>query len=159
MTPAEFTATCAKLGLSTQDIASLTGVAEGTIQQWQRGKKLRYDVPVEVGEIIGQLEKTFAAMVANSCKTIAEQIAKHGSPEGVSLLVYTKQAHAPEWLTIPVRMHQAVTKRVQDELTQCGIAVRIVFFKPEMFEAWCNANNKSDTPDARAQWAGTQIRD
>lgn len=155
-------------GLSREELGDLAHVQARTVKHWESG---RAGVPADVAELVQGLDDSAQQAAEQACNTIREQInAQQGAlPQDLVLLRYNTAQdlarYRPDMAGLPASLHGAIVQRVRLALpfvagagtVAAGLVCRVVWMRPEAYEAWRSANRLPDTEATRAAWAAQQI--
>jgi hypothetical protein len=143
VTPAELKTTREALGLSSDWVAQVGGVAVRTVRHWEGGAAR---VPSDIAERLEDLARQVASHVASLLTATP--------PGPVTLLRYRDEATLRQatGLSWPVSTHAIAQLRVIAELRDRGMPARLIWFNSEEYRSWAAAQDRP-TPQG---WADTQ---
>lgn len=156
MTPAELKTLREACGLSLPHLAALSGVQERTARYWESGTSR---IPADVSAMIAQLDAQLTLAAHQGVHVIAEQARAHpDQPLEIILIRYRTDADLHRYRTdmqaLPASTHAAILYRTRAALESEGIPSRIVYMRPDDYEAW--RGKRKDTEPLRAEWAAQQ---
>lgn len=152
MTAAEFRTIREALGLSPAQVAGMTGYALRTVQNWDEGTRR---VPAIVEQRLMEVEAAIEKTVAVSIPFISGL-----GLNSVCLVRYRTDAdlhrYRPDMAGMPASLHAAMLARLRRELFRMGVVSKIVYMRPDDYEAWRRRAGLEDGEEARAGWASMQ---
>lgn len=174
MTGAELQTLREAAGLSREALAELVDVEARTVKHWENG---RAGVPADVA-LVAQAAAQWVRVTAEKMKLEIDiwtgklkpmqinRITARGQRTittkprpPVVLLRYRDTAHMhPGQRAQGQRadVHGAMVARVAQDLAAEGVRARVVWFDPDAYAAWVDAQRLADTPELHAHWAQGQ---
>lgn len=144
VTPAELKTTREALGLSSEWVAQVGGVAVRTVRHWEGGAAL---VPEDVAAVLEQLAKQVRCYV--------ERVVSSRPQAPLTLLRFRDQQALREntGLTWPTSTHAIAQLRCIEHLREVdGVPARLIWFDPTEYASWA-AVQRDPTVQA---WADVQ---
>lgn len=159
MTAAEFRTLTESLGLTAEAAAKLLGVQPRTIRRWQSGE---WPVPDDAAADLLALDSRLEVAVSGALQQVgAATAAMGGAPAEVVMVRYLSAddlaRYRPDMADLPLATHAALLDRLRVALARRGVAVRLVYLEPGLYEAWLKAEGAADSEAMRAAWAGTLL--
>lgn len=159
MTSAEFRTLTESLGLTAEAAARLLGVQPRTIRRWQAGE---WPVPDDAAAVLLALDARIEAAVSGAMQQVADVEAAAGHPpEDVVMVRYLSAddlaRYRPDMAELPLSTHAALLDRLRVALSRRGVAVRLVYMVPEVYEAWLTTRRARDSESMRAAWAASLL--
>lgn len=156
MTPAELKTVREACGLSLPQLATACGVQERTARYWESGST---PVPADVADLISKLDDRLTLASHQAINFIVDAArANPVRPLDIVLIRYRTDAdlhhYLPDMQGLPATTHAAMLYRTRSALDGDGIPSRIIYMRPDDYEAWLG--KRKNTEPLRAEWAGTQ---
>ncbi|MGB0893639.1 MAG: DUF4447 family protein [Parashewanella sp.] len=149
------------LGLSAEQVATLTKHSLEQVEQWEAGD---IEVPALVEKKLLELDDTIEMQVLNTCDGI-EGLFKTEPKRRLAFVVYPSQAiytqYNPEFLSsLPLtELYNTSAWRIKKECKLVlEVDVSLVPLNVEDYKAYREQNNLSESRESRAKWAATQLK-
>ncbi|MDR2892266.1 MAG: hypothetical protein LBV80_04175 [Deltaproteobacteria bacterium] len=154
MTGAELKTLRENLGLTSEWLVKRTGVTQCALACWEADKAA---VPDYVAELLLSIDALFDA----TRRALLQTFEQSASDEIVLMRYKTDQElwhFQPEFLEarLSATSYGALLFRTAKALEYRGAKVKMVYMQPEDYLLWLVG--KTDCPDMRNEWAGTQAR-
>lgn len=135
-------------GLSREELATMAHVQARSIKHWEHG---RMGAPADVAAMVQGLNLAIDRAAHIQAQT----------HQGGALIRYSSDADIKrflgESLRFPLGAHGAIVGRAWAILKAQGKPCRIVWMRPEVYEAWRQAAGFPDSPKTHQAWATEQI--
>lgn len=143
VTPAELKTTREALGISSEWVAQVGGVAVRTVRHWEGGAAR---VPEDVAAVLEQL--------AQQVRSYVERVMSSRPQEPVTLLRFRdpEVLRRNTGLTWPTSTHAIAQLRCVEQLRDAGVPARLIWFDPAEYASWAAGQHE---PTAQA-WADAQ---
>lgn len=147
-------------GLTTEQIASVTGVTEADVLAWESGEK---EAPVPAQKKLLDIDDIIEMQVLNTTDGI-EELFKKEPKRRLAFVVYPTQAlytqYNPEFLSsLPLtELYNTAAWRIKKECKLVlEVDVSLVPLDAEAYKAYRATNGMSESRESRAKWAATQL--
>ena len=153
MTGAELQTMREACNLSREGLASLAGVQARTIKHWESG---RAGVPADVAALIERLDDLIDTQASQAIQTLTTtqtppMLIRYASDDDM-------RHYLPALRAMPASLQGAILGRASRQLCETfGMQSRIVWMRPEVYEAWRAAHQLPDTEASRQQWGADQL--
>ena len=155
MTSAELKTIRESLGLTVQWLADQAHVRLRTAQYWEAG---RFQIPDDVAQMVLDIERRVALIVAETLQQFDEMCKRSGTPDKHVLLRYRSEYDLwhfyPDMEPLPASTHASLLARIRTALIEQGITTVIQYMEPAEYMVWLDGRKDSQT--LRALWAGLE---
>ncbi len=148
------------LGLSTEQVATITTTSNEDVLAWEAGEK---DAPVAVQKKLLDIDDIIEMQVLNTTDGI-EELFKKEPKRRLAFVVYPTQAvytqYNPEFLSsLPLtELYSTAAWRIKKECKLVlEVDVNLVALDAEAYKAYRAENGLSESRESRAKWAATQL--
>ncbi|WP_418358250.1 MULTISPECIES: DUF4447 family protein [Shewanella] len=148
------------LGLSTEQVATITTTSNEDVLAWEAGEK---DAPVAVQKKLLDIDDIIEMQVLNTTDGI-EELFKKEPKRRLAFVVYPTQAvytqYNPEFLSsLPLtELYSTAAWRIKKECKLVlEVDVSLVALDAEAYKAYRAENGLSESRESRAKWAATQL--
>lgn len=148
------------LGLSTEQVATITTTSNEDVLAWEAGEK---DAPVAVQKKLLDIDDIIEMQVLNTTDGI-EELFKKEPKRRLAFVVYPTQAvytqYNPEFLSsLPLtELYSTAAWRIKKECKLVlEVDVSLVALDAEAYKAYRTENGLSESRESRAKWAATQL--
>ncbi|MCL1114383.1 DUF4447 family protein [Shewanella basaltis] len=148
------------LGLSTEQVATITTTSNEDVFAWEAGEK---DAPVAVQKKLLDIDDIIEMQVLNTTDGI-EELFKKEPKRRLAFVVYPTQAvytqYNPEFLSsLPLtELYSTAAWRIKKECKLVlEVDVSLVALDAEAYKAYRAENGLSESRESRAKWAATQL--
>ena len=148
------------LGLSTEQVATITTTSNEDVLAWEAGEK---DAPVAVQKKLLDIDDIIEMQVLNTTDGI-EELFKKEPKRRLAFVVYPTQAvytqYNPEFLSsLPLtELYSTAAWRIKKECKLVlEVDVSLVALDAGAYKAYRAENGLSESRESRAKWAATQL--
>lgn len=159
MTAAEFRTLTESLGLTAEAAARIMSVRPRTIRRWQAGE---WPVPEDAAATLQALDARLETVVEAAVQQVDAATAEMGvAPDEVVMVRYLSAddlaRYRPDMADLPLATHGAMLDRLRVALGRRGVAVRLVYMMPDVYDGWLKSRRVSDSEAMRAAWAASLL--